>query len=457
MEHSLTLSRVRGQGYDGASNMKGAIGGLKTLIMNECPSAHYVHCFAHQLQLTLVAVAKKNEYCCWLFDEVLPLLLNFLGCSPKRKEILREKQLAHIAEALSFGELLTGCGLNQELSLIRPGDTRWSSHFRSLKNVLSMFPAILESLETIADAHAHDPSDKVKALSILSMLMTFDFVFIALLMGSIFGLTNSLNMTLQKMDQDIVNAMKLVDSTKLGLQKLRDNGWETHLNKVTSFLVGHEIDIPNMEDIYVSQVAGRRRIRSKTPRVTNLHHYRVEVFLSVIDLQLQELDDRFSEKTKDLLIYMSCFHPCDRFSSFDTNKLLELAKFYPNEFPNEDLIFFEESLQSFIDDVRNDERFSNVKNLNELSIKLVETKKHESHQDVYLLLKLVLLLPVATASVERSFSGMNHIKNKMRNSMGDQLLNDNLVTFLEYDLFRYVSLDAIVQRYQNVRTRREQL
>lgn len=59
MEHSLTLSRVRGQGYDGASNMKGAIGGLKTLIMNECPSAHYVHCFAHQLQLTLVAVAKK--------------------------------------------------------------------------------------------------------------------------------------------------------------------------------------------------------------------------------------------------------------------------------------------------------------------------------------------------------------------------------------------------------------
>ena len=271
MEHSLTLSKARGHGYDGASNMKGAIGGLKTLIMNECPSAHYVHCFAHQLQLTLVAVAKKkNHDCCWLFDEVLPLLLNFIGGSSKRKEILHEKQLAHIAEALSFGELLTGCGLNQDLSLIRPGDTRWSSHFRSLKNVLTMFSAILESLETIADAH---DSNQVKALSILSMLMSFDFVFIAHLMGSIFGLKVSLNMSLQKMDQDIVNAMKLVDSTKLGLQKLRDNGWETHLNKVTSFLVGYDIDISNMEDLYASQVAGRRRIRSKTPRVTNLHHY----------------------------------------------------------------------------------------------------------------------------------------------------------------------------------------
>jgi len=47
MEHSLSLSRIRGQGYDGASNMKGAVNGLKKLIMDESPSAYYVHCFAH--------------------------------------------------------------------------------------------------------------------------------------------------------------------------------------------------------------------------------------------------------------------------------------------------------------------------------------------------------------------------------------------------------------------------
>ena len=60
MEHSLSLSRIRGQGYDGASNMKGAVNGLKELIMDVSPSAYYVHCFAYQLQLTLVVVAKKN-------------------------------------------------------------------------------------------------------------------------------------------------------------------------------------------------------------------------------------------------------------------------------------------------------------------------------------------------------------------------------------------------------------
>jgi len=54
------MQQIRGQGYDGASNMKGDIKGLKTLIMQESPSAYYIHCFAHQLQLVLVAVAKGN-------------------------------------------------------------------------------------------------------------------------------------------------------------------------------------------------------------------------------------------------------------------------------------------------------------------------------------------------------------------------------------------------------------
>ena len=52
--HGLSMSRLRGQGYNEASNMQGEFNGLKTLILKE----NYVHCFAHQLQLALVAVAK---------------------------------------------------------------------------------------------------------------------------------------------------------------------------------------------------------------------------------------------------------------------------------------------------------------------------------------------------------------------------------------------------------------
>ncbi|XP_062014178.1 uncharacterized protein LOC133730642 [Rosa rugosa] len=58
--HGLSISRLRCQGYDGASNMRGELNDLKTLILNENKCAFYVHCFAHQLQLALVAVAKNH-------------------------------------------------------------------------------------------------------------------------------------------------------------------------------------------------------------------------------------------------------------------------------------------------------------------------------------------------------------------------------------------------------------
>ena len=67
------MTRIRGQGYDGASNMKGDIKGLKTLIMKESPCAYYIHCFAHQLQLVFVVVAKGNAVC-------KTFLIKYLSC-----------------------------------------------------------------------------------------------------------------------------------------------------------------------------------------------------------------------------------------------------------------------------------------------------------------------------------------------------------------------------------------
>ena len=60
-KYGLSISSLRGQGYDGASNMRGEFNGLKALILKENPSAYYVHYFAHQLQLALVAVAKNHS------------------------------------------------------------------------------------------------------------------------------------------------------------------------------------------------------------------------------------------------------------------------------------------------------------------------------------------------------------------------------------------------------------
>ncbi|XP_074327092.1 uncharacterized protein LOC141665033 [Apium graveolens] len=59
--NNLSIHNMRGQGYDGASNMQGAFNGLQALFLKDCPYAYYVHCFAHRLQLALVGAAEKQD------------------------------------------------------------------------------------------------------------------------------------------------------------------------------------------------------------------------------------------------------------------------------------------------------------------------------------------------------------------------------------------------------------
>ena len=47
VQHSLSLSKLRGQGYDGASNISGKFKWLKYLILQKNQCAIYVHYFSH--------------------------------------------------------------------------------------------------------------------------------------------------------------------------------------------------------------------------------------------------------------------------------------------------------------------------------------------------------------------------------------------------------------------------
>ena len=98
--------------------------------------------------------------------------------------------------------------------------------------------------------------------------------------------------------------------------------------------------------------------------------------------------------------------------------------------------------------------FIELNGIDKLARKIVETEKDVTYPLVYLLVKLVLILPVATATVERSFSAMKYIKNQLRNRMGDQWMNDCLVTYIESDVFDSIDNEAIMQRYQAMKTRR---
>ncbi|KAL6520369.1 hypothetical protein OROMI_032549 [Orobanche minor] len=261
------MSQIRGQGYDGASNMRGELNGLKALILKENSSARYVHCFAHQLQLVVVALAQVNQFVC-NFVEYMTLITNTIGVSCKRMDELRETQHKNIVERLEKGGTCTGRGKNQETSLARPGATRWGSHYKTILRLLAMWSSVIEVLHNIYE-DGHDSKSKGIVVGLIDKMETYEFVFIAHLMKLVLGLTNSLSQFLQQKDQNIVNVMSLVVTTKRQLQDLRDNGWDDLLQDVNSFCSENGISIPNMED----NVPGRLRRKH-----TFFHHLRVEIF-----------------------------------------------------------------------------------------------------------------------------------------------------------------------------------
>jgi hypothetical protein len=81
-----------------------------------------VHCFAHQLQLVLVAIDKGNNDCVWFFDQV-SLQLGIVGASYKCHDMLQNATLHNIMRLTECGELETGRGLNEEMGLPRPDET----------------------------------------------------------------------------------------------------------------------------------------------------------------------------------------------------------------------------------------------------------------------------------------------------------------------------------------------
>ncbi|XP_044336326.1 uncharacterized protein [Triticum aestivum] len=374
MKYQLPISKVRGQGYDG----------LKKLIMEDSPSAYYVHCFSHQLQLTLVAVAKENIDCKWFFGH-LAYLLNVLGMSCKKIRMLRVAQAEYMIEALKLGEIEAGQGLNQEMGLARPGDTRWGSHYTT------------------------------------------------------------------KRDQDIVNAVDLLEFTKVQLQVLReDDGWKEFLENVTSFCVKHNVRCVDMDGKYKPI----QRARAFYKNAMNYHRFHADMFLGVIDRQVQELNNMFDEVNTELLRCMASFSPAKSFSSFNIDDLVKLAGFYPHDFDFEEMHQLPFQLNLYINDVRNDENFINLRSLAELSMMHVRTGRALRYDIVYKLLKLVLVLPVATAGVERVFSSMNYIKNKLRSKMGQKYLNGCLVTFIERDFFLQVKDEDIITHFQSIKDRK---
>jgi hypothetical protein len=78
--------------------------------------------------------------------------------------------------------------------------------------------------------------------------------------------------------------------------------------------------------------------------------------------------------------------------------------------------------------------FQNMSTLPELCRRLAISGKSKIYNLIDKLIRLVLTLPVSTATTERAFSAMKLVKTKLRSKMEDEFLADNLIVYIEKEI-----------------------
>ncbi|XP_075473377.1 uncharacterized protein LOC142504388 [Primulina tabacum] len=400
---ALTLKKeicnLRGQGYDGASNMRGEWNGFQALFLKDSPHAYYIHCFAHRLQLALVAVSKE-VHDVWRFFSILTSAINFVGSSAKRHFQLKSIRKDEINDLIESGEIDTGTGANQDCSLIRAGATRWSSHFNSVRRFIGLFGS--------ASILLQDLIDKGLNSNIRGEAKSF------------FGNIRKVVSDITKNDIDILNAMNLASTTRINLQQIRDGRWEEFLWSVIKLCESNDIEVPHFDDCYTR----------------------------VIDFQLMELNERFPESTMKLFTLSNALSPVDGFRSFSLCDICSLVdKFYYHDFSQEEREDLMRELDHYKFDVPRHAQFQNLDSLHHLCQTLARTTKSVIYPLIDRLVRLVLTLPVSTATTERAFSGMKLIKTPLRNKMKNDLLANTMVVYIERDIALDIDTEFIINKF----------
>ena len=217
----IDFSRLRGQGYDGASVMSGVRGGVQKLIKEMCQSpVPFVHCASHNLNLVIndmVACIPQNTK----FFTIMQEIFNFFGKSLNRwRELAMEEEKG----SLTLKKLCT---------------TRWTSRINAVRALRDRYVHILKVLAQLS-LTSDNPNEKCIASGLRKKMESFEFVVFIVFWERILRSFDKASQELQSKSIDLSKASRLLNCTSNELQHLRNN-FESVLETATAIAVSWKI------------------------------------------------------------------------------------------------------------------------------------------------------------------------------------------------------------------------
>ncbi|CAK1596196.1 unnamed protein product [Parnassius mnemosyne] len=310
-ESGLSIANLRGQCYDGASNVSGKITGLQTRIREVEPRALHVHCLAHSLNL-VVQDSMEDIILIKNFIGIIKDLLNFIRDSPKRLGRFHDLQSEKSPDLTPF------C------------PTRWTMRISSLKRLYhdANYQSVIDFMLLTSNARDTDAITSSKAKGFSKHLQTFETYFLLTTMINIFEAIELLNTQLQKSQLCLNESNKLVEISTKNLETQRDQKFEVIWKEANKGIAKFNVEEPSVRR---ERKTPRRFDSSSEAHIfdTPEDNYR-KIYFEVYDKVLMSLNTRFETETINLL---------SKFENFLIGKnninVLDITNFYNTQKKNE--------------------------------------------------------------------------------------------------------------------------
>ncbi|KAL4112057.1 hypothetical protein QTP88_015905 [Uroleucon formosanum] len=339
-----------------------------------------------------------------------------------------------------------------DLYTLKPlSETRWECRVNSVKALRFQLPSVIEALEEVSNT-TNDPKTKSEAHSlVINELNSYEFVISLVIWYEILVEVNVVSKSLQSINMHLEVSISMLKGLIQFFEKYRNSGF--HSAKITANKISEDLDI-------------NKEFKKTRKRVKKSHFsyegpdnsiedaelkFKYDFFNAVIDQALNSMNERFLQ-----------------FNTFNNNFgfLYEIGQL--KNMNNEDLMKNCKDLQNIlsdgdskdIDSIELYEELTILRNIIDdsktaLQILSLLKKMMGSFPNTYIALRIILTIPVTSATAERSFSKLKIIKNYLRNTISQDKLSKLALISIENKIAESLDYNDIIDIFASQKARKK--
>lgn len=434
LRFQLPIHRCRGQAYDGAANMSGIHSGVAAQILQQESRALNTKCLAHSLNLAVQDTARQISQ----IDDILSTVqdLNVLvRASAKRLALFQSIQNQLAPEAPGLKPLCA---------------TRWTVRHTALTAVHSNLQPILETLQHLADDKRSEMAIKAKARGLIKNISTFEFLFSLKLSIMLFGKTDDLSRTLQHHKLDVGGAMSAGKILQRNLSRLReDEAFETHWKECRSENMLLKFSEPKLPRYHRQP---RRYDDGEDPHeFTDVKQYYRNIYIDSIDAVHGEIGRRFDQPALRVYSNIESLLKLAIRGEICEDKLRMTLSHFQDDLDAAKLRRQLIALQDLPKTLTKSTGSQNKSGCDDIGHLIEQLKQLGTHiylfDEVVKLLKLFRVMPVTSATAERTFSTLRRLKTYLRSVMSQDRLNNLAILHVHKNHTDNINLVDIAEEF----------